>query len=94
MNNPFAHLANMTPTCKTVHSTQLEWDVVPHADSTDFCADGDGIVVLRDCMTHFLLLDQGDVAVRLPNGYLTDTLEIAQQYLAVNYPAIFADQKI
>lgn len=85
----FEYLKNMTPTVKTVMSSKLEWEVFPFADYTAFCADGDGFVELQDHMTHFLLLDQGDVVAKLPNGYLTDALETAQKYLAATYPDVF-----
>lgn len=88
-NSPFANLVNMTPTCRHVYSSRLEWEVFPHDSYTEFCADGDGFVCVQDHMTYFLLLDQGEVIARLPNGYLIDTLEHAQQYLAATYPAVF-----
>lgn len=85
----FSHLKDMVPTVRTIESSKLEWEVFPFADHTAFCADGDGIVSLEQYADHYLLLDQGDVIARMPNGFLSDALETAQKYLAATYPVVF-----
>lgn len=85
----FDDLKDMVPTTRTYYSSKLEWEVFPFADHTAFCADGDGFVSLEQYADHYMLLDQGDVIARLPNGFLSDAIEEAQNYLAATYPAVF-----
>lgn len=88
-DSAFDDLKNMVPTVRTIHSSKLEWEVFPFADHTAFCADGDGFVSLEQYADHYLILDQGDVVARLPNGFLSDALETAQSYLAATYHGVF-----
>lgn len=88
---------------QTVNSSKLEWLVIPAGCSDDFqaiyCADGDGFVELVESASGFTLLDQGEFCASWPKlpdpqNQLHGLLEIAQDYLAASYNAIFQDFRL
>lgn len=90
---------------QTINSSKLEWDVLaPSADSyfqALYCADGDGIVELVDYGDHYTLRDQWEIVKVFPKSEFDDEqtqhaellahLELAQNYMAATYNAIFKE---
>lgn len=82
---------------KTINSSKLNWEIFPQNPETtgsdglvnEYCADGDGfVVVLENERGEFFLVDQGDDVANLGNDR-QEALERAQNYLAATYNEIF-----
>ena len=82
---------------KIVKSSKITWQgmssVYKNKRATEYCADGDGIVVV----VHYTksgkieLRDQGELCATFDN--LTYALEQAQNYLAATYHEIWEDAR-
>lgn len=79
-----------------VKSSKLEWETFPQLVTgpddcqTIYCADGDGFVAVEAYAGNFYILtDQGDPIADLEDKTRAEVLEIAQNYLAATYPAVF-----
>ena len=81
-----------------IQSSKLDWEVFQHSDgSRTYCADGDGFVSLteqRDFELWFGLDEQGSPVGEIHGKTLEEALEVAQNYLAANYNAIFQDMRL
>ena len=78
---------------QTINSSKLSWEAFKHSDgSVTYCADGDGFVELEQHASgdFFNLNEQGSPIADIEGKTLAEALEIAQSYLAANYPGIFA----
>jgi hypothetical protein len=79
-----------------VNSSKLEWEIFPQLSAgpddcqTIYCADGDGFVSVEAYAGNFYVLsDQGDPVADIEGKTRAEVLEIAQNYLAATYPAVF-----
>jgi len=74
-------------------SSLVYWTLSSQNESEKhYCADGDGVVQLVEKANgNFAIEDQFDIVELFNADTLNDALERAQNYLEVNYPAIFAD---
>lgn len=84
---------------KTINSSKITWTIYPGdlgCNVRSFCADGDGMVVVEEYANNvYSLCDQNDriqtwTDVKTSDR-LVEVLEIAQAYLAKNYPEVYED---
>lgn len=78
---------------KNINSSKLEWEVFQDFDGNPvYCADGEGFVSIVELEKNcFSLDDQGSHVAEINGKTLLEALEIAQNYLATNYNAIFEE---
>ena len=67
---------------------ELSWEKLDTAwkggkSKIEYCADGDGFVVIRETTEGFKLFDQADYVCRV-DGTLVDALQFAEDYMLKN----------
>lgn len=74
----------------SINPESLDEDEVGYSNT--YCADGDGMVEVRECFDgHFRLYEQGDLCATFDS--LKDALEAGQNLLAASYHEVFEDAK-
>lgn len=75
---------------KTIWYCIDNYDGFPHGVSRSFCADGDGIVEIREINGFYNLIDQG-THISKTGSDLPKALQVAENYLHTHYRGIFDD---